>query len=116
MTFDHESAEIWEPIIRRHELQRPGDRLVVIAGMVYAIQPDAPGSPFQGMAGRRFDIIFNNGTKITTRNLWYLGSVPEKYRSRLPDDARFAGGAGFEHLNGPLYFGGWNGSKENDGA
>lgn len=45
-----------------------------------------------GMSGRRFDIEFFDGRKYTTHNLWAGGEIPERFRVRLPDTARFISG------------------------
>ena len=48
----------------------------------------------RGMAGRRFDIeYFADGRRVTTYDLWSGGEIPERYRDRIPNTARFLGGA-----------------------
>lgn len=64
---------------------------VVIEGHAYGIGKE--GSPFPGFAGRRFDIEFHDGRKVTTHNLWSHGQVPERFRDRIKDNATFGGGA-----------------------
>lgn len=47
-----------------------------------------------GMAGRRFDFQFLDGRgPYTSHNLWCGGQIPERFRDRLPDNARFLNGA-----------------------
>lgn len=67
---------------------------IVIEAHVYGIgREPGPHTPRWdlGMGGRRFDIEFFDGRRVTTHNLWSGGEIPERYRSRLPDTARFLG-------------------------
>ncbi|WP_275558596.1 hypothetical protein [Streptomyces sp. 5-6(2022)] len=74
---------------------RDGDNLldrVVVGGEHYILGEDRPGDAFKGFGGRRFDIEFFDGRKVTTRDLWYQGVIPPKWRERYPDNARFVTG------------------------
>ncbi len=68
----------------------------VINGYIYSPGNGTTG-PHRGMAGRRFDIEYfagvNAGKTITTFDLWGGGEIPERFRERLPDTAKFLGGA-----------------------
>lgn len=64
----------------------------VINHMVYTPGTRTTGE-FRGMGGRRFDIEYFDGRKITTVDLWCGGEIPERWRDRIPNTARFAGGA-----------------------
>ena len=70
---------------------------VVIDHYVYSIgtepKPGRRNSDFLGMAGRRFDIEFFDGRRVTTHNLWGGGLIPERFRDRIPNTARFIGGS-----------------------
>lgn len=68
---------------------------VVIEGHAYGIGDEKPGTPssMRGFAGRRFDIEFFDGRKVTSHNLWSQGPIPERFRDRLKDNAAFGGGA-----------------------
>ncbi|QCX81163.1 hypothetical protein C9F11_37900 [Streptomyces sp. YIM 121038] len=71
---------------------RDGDdptRRVVVGGEHFMLGDDRPGDGFKGFGGRRFDIQFFDGRTVTTRDLWYQGVVPPKWRERYPDNARF---------------------------
>lgn len=74
-------------ITRKHD--------TVIAGRVYSIGDvrKPPNSPHAGMAGRRFDIEYFDGRRVTTHDLWGGSEVPERYRHVIPDTARFINGA-----------------------
>jgi len=64
-------------------------RAIVINGVHYRIGYDG-GNGFKGFSGRRFDIrMLANGDVIETRNLWYQGPIPPKFRELLPDNAEF---------------------------
>lgn len=82
----------------------------IIDGRIYGLGNihKPPNQPHAGMAGRRFDIEFFDGRRVTTHDLWAGSDIPERYRAQLPDTARFLGGAGFVKIgeNG----GAWNAS------
>lgn len=81
----------------------------VINGRTYSIGnvTKPPNSPHAGMAGRRFDIEYFDGRTVTTHDLWSGSEIPERYRDRLPDNARFLHGAGFQRIGDG---GAWNAS------
>jgi hypothetical protein len=63
----------------------------VIQGHHYVVKPDKPNA-YQGSLGHggaEFRIRFNDGREIVTHNLWAQGSVPARFRERLPDNAVF---------------------------
>lgn len=59
---------------------------------------------FRGCAGRRFDIEYLDGRRITTFDLWVGGVIPERWRKRLPDTARFLNGAELVQVGETTYF------------
>lgn len=71
--------------------------------VLYEIRPEVPPDPRfpreatggRGFGGQEFTIRFHNGRTIKTRNLWWLGDIPEEYWEALPDNAVFVkkGGA-----------------------
>lgn len=71
---------------------------LVIDNYVYGIGTEPSeaqrrsGRGMLGMGGRRFDIEFFDGRKFTTHNLWAGGLIPERYRERLPNTAKFISG------------------------
>jgi len=66
---------------------RPGG--LVIDGMHFTLGNEDSTVARRGFDGQRFIIATNDGRTIITTNLWANGSVPEHFRSRLPDNARF---------------------------
>lgn len=76
------------------ELKALAGEPLVIDGRVYGVGPEpVPGARqgFLGMGGRRFDVEMFDGRKFTTHNLWSGGEIPERFRDRLPNTARFLG-------------------------
>ena len=66
-------------------------RVVRIEGKHYMICEERSGMPgmFRGFGGTPFTIRFNDGRETKTRNLWHQGTIPERFRGRLPDNASF---------------------------
>jgi hypothetical protein len=82
--------EWWGPGSRVDQAD-PSKR-VVIGSEHYLIGDGTDGCPedgFLGFGGRRFEIEFFDGRKVTTRDLWHQGVIPPKWRERYPDNARF---------------------------
>jgi hypothetical protein len=106
----------------------PANR-IIIDHYIYSVGPEPrPGDSRNslGMAGRKFRIEFltetmeqidhldgdamNNAVsnlavvrvprQLTTHNLWSGGGIPERFWGRLPDNARFLGGAGQSTVDG----------------
>jgi hypothetical protein len=67
-----------------------GDR-VVIDGCHY-VAGNGYGSRDCGMSGRRFDIEFNDGRRVTCYDLWHQGAIPDRFKDRAPDNAKFLNG------------------------
>lgn len=61
---------------------------VRIQGRHYIIHADDASKP-HGFGGNLMTIEFFDGHIVETRNLWTQGIIPEKYRDKLPDNARF---------------------------
>lgn len=94
------------------ELKATQKHDVVIDDFLYSIgREPGPNSDSRdlGMAGRRFDIEFFDGRRVTTRNLWAGGQIPERFRDRIPNTARFAGGAQRKQVGDTTC---WSPSKE----
>ena len=43
----------------------------------------------RGFGGQEFKIRFFDGRRITTKNMWSVGPIPEEYWEALPDNAAF---------------------------
>lgn len=72
-----------------HIWSQPADcapgRRVVVDGEHYTLGPGGSG----GFGGRRWDIEFFDGRRVTTHDLWSQGTIPPKHRERYPNNARF---------------------------
>nr|WP_319393438.1 hypothetical protein [uncultured Desulfobacter sp.] len=64
------------------------DRRVVVDGNHYMISAVTDTYP-KGFGGRQFIIQFFDGRIIKTNNLWSQGSIPDRFREMLPDNAVF---------------------------
>ena len=74
-----------------HDLLAKKDISVRVANHHYIIEPEMPKGygGFLGFGGARWDVLFNDGRKVVTHNLWHQGLIPERWRSKLPDNAVF---------------------------
>lgn len=64
------------------------ENAVVVKGVHYSIEPTPLGDSY-GYGGARFSVVFNTGRVEETNNLWFQGTIPEWFRSRIPDNASF---------------------------
>lgn len=84
------SCNFWEDIIE--ELPT----FLVIDGAVYRSHPDNPelrkiaGGWGMGFGGVTRHIVKFDGEVIESKNLWCRGPVPDLFRDRVPDNARWA--------------------------
>lgn len=68
----------------------------VIDGFAYRPKADDPdlrrrtGGWGLGGGGTEHRIVLEDGTLLRCNNMWHRGEVPDLFRDRLPDDARFA--------------------------
>lgn len=74
----------------------------IIDGYFWSIGDANPG---RGMGGRKFTIIFSDGTEIETTDLWSGGKIPRKFLMHFPDNATFKGGEKWQTTGGVSYFG-----------
>lgn len=58
-----------------------------VKGKHYIVGKDFSYS--KGFGGKHWKIKFHDGREIETNNLWFQGVIPERFRNRLPDNARF---------------------------
>ena len=68
-------------------LEEDENRRVIVNGQHYMVGANTSGP--LGFGGRKYTILFNDGRTIETRNLWFQGKISEKFRDRLPDNAKF---------------------------
>lgn len=72
-------------------------KMTIINGHVYGPGNRTSG-PMRGMAGRRFDIEYidpsiHAGKRVTTFDLWSGSTLPDKFKEKYPDTAKFLNGA-----------------------
>lgn len=77
----------WEDLIQRYS----ADERIVVEGKHYIAGKENGPTSFRGFGGRHFTIEFFDGRKLETTNLWHQGTIPEHYRGRLPDNAKWGG-------------------------
>ena len=65
------------------------DNTFVIDGCHYFVANENNNSSFRGCGGQKFHISSFDGRIITTTNLWVQGEIPERFRDRMPDNAKF---------------------------
>lgn len=67
------------------------DEAIIISGRCYhdCGRVDKNYRGFVGFGGHEWNIQLNNGSIISTNNLWHQGTIPEEYRTEHPDNAKF---------------------------
>lgn len=73
----------------------------MIDGTHYVIESE--NDNFRGFGGARFQIEFNDGTKVITTNLWCQGEPKGYWRTQFPDNARFENNLKWTNINGTKY-------------
>jgi len=84
-------CDFWRRVVAQRAAS-PGI-FAVVKGCVYQVGPEpAPGSERSGLGhgGRRFEIVWRDGRRVVTTNLWHRGQVSPAFRCVFPDDADFA--------------------------
>lgn len=76
---------LWQDRVNENDPKR-----LIIEGGMYSDGGDQPSnhSNTLGFGGRRFKIE-RDGLVWSTNNLWFAGVVPEEWREKLPDNAKF---------------------------
>ncbi len=87
---------MWTDMVEEKPLYK---NRIVINNTLYEIHKDEPVSRWAGYAGRRFNILFNNGNTKVTHNLFYIGEIPKNFRDRFPNEATFISDKEYESLN-----------------
>lgn len=78
------------------------ERRVIIDGNHYMISEVVDTYP-QGFGGKWFIIQFFDGRLISTNNLWGQGTIPDRFRKMLPDNAIFLPITAEPTINGGAY-------------
>lgn len=86
------SINYWNERVEQQKNNDPN--LVVINDVVYQIGDENSRSTFRGYDGRTFEIEFFDGRMVTTTNLWFNGGIPEDFKDKIHNNAKFK-----EHKN-----------------
>ena len=82
------SCDLWQK--RAVDYQKEDKYLhPIIDGVYYTVGDENSKSYFRGFGGSRFQIEFEDGHKVISTNLWCGGDVPEIWRSKLSNNAKF---------------------------
>lgn len=82
----------------RREYGRPvhdTSRAFVVGGRHYMVDMAQPiknggrSQPGLGFGGATMRIRFDDGTEVTSNDVWYQGTVPDRFRLLMPDNATF---------------------------
>ena len=82
------SCHFWDETLKRDKTYPP-HKVCIIDGVHYVIAPEDSTDPFRGFGGHKFQIEFFDGTKVTTTNLWHQGEIPEIWKEKFKNNARF---------------------------
>ena len=63
-------------------------QVVRAGGRHYMIGAEDAGRYARGFGGARFHFQRLDGTEVISTNVWFQGVIPERFRDRLPDNAR----------------------------
>lgn len=81
----------------------PPHTACMIDGTHYIIGDENNKSAFRGFDGYRFQIEFNDGTKVITTNLWCQGEPKGYWKDKFPNNARFENNIKWKNINGTNY-------------
>ena len=92
-------CNFWREMLEE-DAKRPSHTVCMIDGTHYVIEPDDPGSYFQGFGGSKFQIEFNDGYRVITHNLWCQGEPPKEWIDKFPNNARFENNLKWKQVGG----------------
>lgn len=87
----------------KEDSELPPHTACMIDGTHYVIGPEESNSYFRGFGGARFQIEFNDGTKVVTTNLWCQGEPEGYWREQFPDNARFENNLKWKQIGNTQY-------------
>lgn len=74
---------------RKYVADKDSPRVVRVNHTHYCIGEANRSGEMAGFGGRQWKIRFNDGRVEQTKNLWFQGIIPPKFREELPDNAVF---------------------------
>jgi ribosomal protein L37E len=78
--------------VRKIRDYRYSNKMIVVDGNLYRVGKEEPKSlfKFRGHSGRKFTIEkLDTHESFISTNLWHNGQIPDRFRDKLPDDAKF---------------------------
>lgn len=96
------SCNFWRERLEE-DSKLPPHTACMIDGTHYIIGDENNKSAFRGFDGHRFQIEFNDGTKVITTNLWCQGEPKGYWKDKFPDNARFENNLKWKNINGINY-------------
>jgi hypothetical protein len=108
--FMYDNDDFWQPRVNRfikrmergeqHSKPNCADDIVIVNNNWYTISDEPSAEALKrarastygnslGYGGARFDIEFDDGTTVTSHNLWHGGKIPPKYRDYITNNAKF---------------------------
>jgi len=85
------------------DAELPPHKWCMIDGTHYIIGNEDSNDYFRGFGGREFHIKFNDGTVVTTTNLWCQGEPPLEWKEKFPDNAVFINGEQWKQIGTNQY-------------
>ena len=79
-------------MLKIRDVNKAPEKFETIKNNLYYIADENDNDSFRGFDGRKFIIKYNDGRQIITTNMWHNGTIPEKFRDKLPDNAIFING------------------------
>jgi hypothetical protein len=91
-TFVDSKDEFWKEKITEYADDPQG--YLIVNSKMYRIGSPAREGSMRGFGGRmiKFTRLSHPGYEVATRNLWFNGRIPAKFRDQLPDNATFLDG------------------------
>lgn len=96
------TCNFWRKMLEQDKQSAPHE-VVIVDGVHYIVGDENSTSHFRGFGGRKFDIQFNDGTLVTTTNLWCQGDISPEWRDKFPDNAKFVDNAKWTNIRGTQY-------------
>ena len=82
------SCDFWREMLEE-DAKRPPHTYCMIDGTHYVIAPEDDSDPFRGFGGAEFQIEFFDGHRVVTHNLWCQGDIPDFWKEKFPNNAKF---------------------------
>lgn len=62
---------------------------IVVGGVVYQRGAEKDAGPFRGFSGKPWRVKLHSGEEFRSTNMWFNGQIPDRFKSRIPDNAIF---------------------------